>query len=1102
MVGSSSSSASPVDKRKWWQAKSGTDEATKTMKKDGSNNGKSKGRQNRRFIDAMKRKAKRLSGARDDSGADWAHLKMCSIKECQTCKFATARIKWQAFLYINDKTGSWLGKVKNDNGDVLVGCKVCKKSLATNPNWKCPWSIFTIPVQKLRLSSLRSHMHSKKHKFAMSNFAIQCLHGSGDTSTSSASSPIHLAAPATEVFRDVWEKAGLHQDKIKRGPSEKMMWCLSEVLKANTRRFLEDADCIGLIRDERHGRLLIRYRAVKGLDLQCGVLGQAKNFGTGHENIGQATINLVRQALEANSGAPRASRHRLLSKPQQDELSQRLTKRTTAVLEKVEMLCVDSASDELLSGQVMRYGPQNDSTRNNGVTPNLKLVIRDATHAARRCSQKPEASDPFIAELNGTLFSSKDSITQRIHNSHHWTQVFKNYADDIDGKIGHQVSNLRAAKHRHESFTKPKCRFVLYFEAFITVGLHMVRKGGEYSKYGSAFLGYINEEVAVQAAMLADASCEGLQFIRKTDNEETDLSELNCALADYLLRLETLFVHEQCVAMVGYTNIMLHRLETPIQFRLQNAIKVLGGDDETWDRAGVINRCLQRMKAYTKIVMHVSKAEFPDFDICSSFQVFGRYVVQQAASVPDVTRLSEQARKQLAKLAIFFNVSEADLQHQYAQHVPFAKQHLLRCDVTTKMGDVWTTVLKNRLASNTGLFYVIARFLLYTASTARVEQNFSALKRVFNEHRLRLSNDTESRVAKLMLEMKSDTDPSKQHILQEAQKIYVLHFSANRSGYKTRIDKGVQKVADTTRNTEAAFTRRREKSLSAAVHQCSKGTSSNSVQAVQTRLESVDTGGAWTDKHDAMVGKQCEKIQQRMIAALLDHGDVCGQTTEELEQKVQEEHRARLKRAKEKQSKHRSIMAVTGRKTVTFQDARFCLDDAIRNDDVLNAVSRHPGCCVVDDLLQATHFVVKDLRKLGMRVTWLAKVMGGYILPPKTVVCGKGPVVAYKPAYLTHRMIWVTTDFQERHVTAFTILKKVFEHRRSKWKQLQTEEQFREQFSRCARTKRPAEVCVLKCKTETFNPALPAGSRCYDVTTFLQFARYDEAVSHIGASNR
>ena len=1088
------------NKRKWWQAQSQSDACQTKHRTDDAKTKKTKKTARTTFVDALRKKAKLFSGADIDNKDDWTHLRHCKARNCQTCTFLSMVVKWAPLLkYKNEdgKASSWLGRQLNKKGDVLVGCKACKTVIASNPNWTCPWSSFSIEVSKLRLTSVRVHSECKKHILALNTIATQASGGSSSSSSStsgaSMSRSVIVAAPSIEVFSSVWETAGGKQAKIKRNPSNKIMWCISEVLKARTRKFLETADCIGLIRDERKGRLLIRYRAVKGLDLQCGVLGQAKDFGTGHENIGEATVNILKQALTPKTGAPKSA----VSSKKKAELSRRLAERTAEVLKKVEMLCVDSASDELLSGQVMRYGSENIADYNNGVTPNLKLVIRDATHAARRCSQKPEAADEFLTTLVRTLFSSKDSVTQRIHNSHQWTQAFKEYADDIDAKIGPKVSNLKAAKHRHESFNKPKCRFVLYLDAFITVATHMVRKGGDYKRFGTMFLDYINEEVAVQAAMLADASCEGLQFVRKMDDEETDLSEVNSALGEYLLRLETLFVQEQCVHVTGYTQFMLERLETPCTWKHRGQLKVLGGAGSTWDKPGVIKRCLQRMRGYTKIAMHVSKAEFPDFEVCMCFEVFGREMVKHSASTPDVTQLSEEAKKQLRRLATFYNVSEACLLNQYAEFVPFAKQQLLRCEETKKMGDVWITVLKNRLAPESAFCHVIRRFLLYTASTARVEQNFSALKRVFNDQRLRMSSDKESRFAKLVLEHMSDDAPSKQQILKEAQQIYVLHFSVHRGGYTTRVDKGVLKPTDMVGNTEAAWIRRRERSVADAVSQFRDG--SSSVQAVQSRLESVDIGDAWTDNHDEMVSKQSQKVERRMIDAMLDHGDVCGHTTEQLEQQVEAEREGRVKRAREKQNHAIAINAVVSRKTHTLQGATFFFEES--TIDLHKAVARHDGCSVVDDRLLASHFVVKDLRSPGMRVNWCAKLMGGNILPPSTLLKGKGPLIAFKPAYLTRRLIWVTSDFKERHQTAFEILKKAIEHPSSKWRLLETEADFREHFVRLAN--RPAELCVLKCTTETFVPNLPDNARCYDASTFLKtFNKYDEAVSQIGAANR
>ena len=55
-------------------------------------------------------------------------------------------------------------------------------------------------------------------------------------------------------------------------------------------------------------------------------------------------------------------------------------KKLSLLLGKVEALTVDSASDELLAGQLLTGGPRRDAA----IAPNLKLVIRDVTHASRR----------------------------------------------------------------------------------------------------------------------------------------------------------------------------------------------------------------------------------------------------------------------------------------------------------------------------------------------------------------------------------------------------------------------------------------------------------------------------------------------------------------------------------------------------------------------------------------------------------------------------------------------------------------------------------------------------------------------------------------------
>ena len=90
---------------------------------------------------------------------------------------------------------------------------------------------------------------------------------------------------------------------------EQILWSLSEALKERTCHRLSMAECVGLIRDERHGRLLVRYRAVLSGTLECvvGVLGQAKDYadGTGHMAINEATTRIARVALEPLTSIPR-----------------------------------------------------------------------------------------------------------------------------------------------------------------------------------------------------------------------------------------------------------------------------------------------------------------------------------------------------------------------------------------------------------------------------------------------------------------------------------------------------------------------------------------------------------------------------------------------------------------------------------------------------------------------------------------------------------------------------------------------------------------------------------------------------------------------------
>ena len=85
----------------------------------------------------------------------------------------------------------------------------------------------------------------------------------------------------------------------------KMQWCLYEGLRRADAEFLRAAVVITLSRDVRHGRLLVRFRAVRcsgvggnTIETRTGVLGHMKNFGTGAVKIAAATKEIMKHALQ------------------------------------------------------------------------------------------------------------------------------------------------------------------------------------------------------------------------------------------------------------------------------------------------------------------------------------------------------------------------------------------------------------------------------------------------------------------------------------------------------------------------------------------------------------------------------------------------------------------------------------------------------------------------------------------------------------------------------------------------------------------------------------------------------------------------------------
>ena len=211
-------------------------------------------------------------------------------------------------------------------------------------------------------------------------------------------------APPIDHFRTVWDNlsAGHHARAGIDGVGnetrvQKLAWCLYETLReADADFLLHTAHTIWLARDGRRQRLLIRFRAVgfKGGQLvsRVGVLGHHKQHGTDAVGIVDATKSIVEAALQKGRGLPpglqdaRRALHPDARRALPDArraLPETDASAVSAVLDKVEALTVDAAADETLAGEMMRGRCCLEDERAT-MCPNLRLVVRDKTHASRR----------------------------------------------------------------------------------------------------------------------------------------------------------------------------------------------------------------------------------------------------------------------------------------------------------------------------------------------------------------------------------------------------------------------------------------------------------------------------------------------------------------------------------------------------------------------------------------------------------------------------------------------------------------------------------------------------------------------------------------------
>ena len=263
---------------------------------------------------------------------------------------------WKAAL----KEPQWLhvtlkGKVAR------IGCSAC--CLADIGG---PWASFSQMPQAVKLHHLRRHEASKSHLAA-----VAARRGADHVTL----------APDLQIFRDALKNMRSGGSQRDGGPASdkkaQVRWCLSEAVLEVSRETLRTALSISMSRDERKGRLLIRWRAcTPSLASASGVLRFLRVQGFADDLAGS-----FKAALQEFC-KPGVFRPRGFVERQPAAMDVEVEKNVRA---RTSLLITDAAAPELLSSALLSgRRPYAGSNTCDDFLTSVKIIDRDGPHASTR----------------------------------------------------------------------------------------------------------------------------------------------------------------------------------------------------------------------------------------------------------------------------------------------------------------------------------------------------------------------------------------------------------------------------------------------------------------------------------------------------------------------------------------------------------------------------------------------------------------------------------------------------------------------------------------------------------------------------------------------
>ena len=342
------------------------------------------------------------------------HLKQCSAN-CNKCWRATRGPKWKSFFpwlrygcRLGHPPGYGFGcspcaqfQHLRRKESVVAGAPLrpvatpCRRQEHLLYTGKSEFETFTVESRP-KSWLLRRHQNGQRHQEAVA--FLKGVISEDDLSL----------APSVEEFASTLAQVrkghSMRDGGVASDRTSLLRWCLSEALLQIWRKELAGAKTLCLIRDERKGKLLIRFRGCNGqLKVCSGTFGCVRMKGGTAEDIVSATAKAMRVFCTACFQPPRLGK-RLA---EQGGLDKKLLSHLRKI---VHILTTDSHPAELLASNIMKGNRKSADERHNHCPflPNVVMVGRDGAHASTRLVKRPWACIPAIQER--LLMSRKQKL--------------------------------------------------------------------------------------------------------------------------------------------------------------------------------------------------------------------------------------------------------------------------------------------------------------------------------------------------------------------------------------------------------------------------------------------------------------------------------------------------------------------------------------------------------------------------------------------------------------------------------------------------------------------------------------------------------------------